>query len=134
MTAGDKRIHKHVSVFQGPDKRYIPGLVLIPCSGGSWEVLDETGQIGQADAVYGTWPSERVACREALRLLRAHFGRGIIPVWGAGSPNEVLIDLGYKRGRVRWRWWPPGLIVVGGESPIGTDGMPANPDTISSTK
>lgn len=121
-TATDRRVHRHVSVFHGPDARYNPGLVLIPISGGDWEILDETGQIGQADAVYGTFASERAACQEALRLLRVHFREGTVPVWEAGGPNPVLVELGYTRGRLRWRWWPPGLYREG-ESSVGTDGM-----------
>ena len=126
-TVTDRRVHRHVSVFHGPRQRYNPGLVLIPYSGGDWEILDETGQIGQADAVYGTFASERAAFQEALRLLRVQFGEGTVPVWEAGGRNQVLVELGYTRGRLRWRWWPPGLYREG-ESSVGTDGAAAKPN------
>jgi hypothetical protein len=127
-TATDQRIHKHVSVFYGRAASYSPGLVLIPVSGGKWEILDEAGTIGEVDAVFGTWPTERVACREALKVLRARFGEGTIPVWGAGAPNDALVELGYERGRVRWQWWPPRL-VRDGQSAVGKDGMPEKHDS-----
>ena len=121
--ATDREHHSHVSVFHGRDARYSPGLVLLP-AGDAWEIHDETGQLGAPGSTYGTWPSERDACREALRLLRSRFGEATLPCWGAGAPNGVLAELGYTRGRVRWRWWPPGLARVG-ELPVGPDGTPA---------
>lgn len=124
--AADSHHHSHVAVFHGPNARYCPGLVLLP-AGDAWEIHDETGQIGAPDATYGTWPSERAACREALRLLRSHLGADIVPCWGAGAPNRALAELGYMRGRVRWRWWPPGLTRTG-ESQVGPDGMPTQSD------
>ena len=116
--------HWHVAVFHGPRRQYSPGLVLLRQPDETWEVLDEAGQIGPPDIAYGTWPSERAACQEALRLLRSRFGEGMFPCWGTGSPNRVFADLGYKRGRARWRWWPPGLTSTG-EIPVGPDGAPA---------
>ena len=100
-----RKHHSHVSVFYGPDARYSPDLVLLPTDD-AWEIRDETGELGAPDSSYGTWPSERDTCREALRLLRSRFGEETLPVWGAGAPNDVLTELGYTRGRVRWRWWP----------------------------
>jgi hypothetical protein len=122
-----RKHHAHVSVFHGPDARYSPGLVLLP-TGDAWEIRDETGELGAPDFTYGTWPSERDACREALRLLRSRFGEETLPVWGAGAPNDVLAELGYTRGRVRWRWWPAGLARVG-ELRVGLDGLPTGPTT-----
>jgi hypothetical protein len=115
--------HWHVSVFHGPDARYNPGLVLIPVADG-WEILDETGQLGPPNVSLGLFPSELVACQEALRLLRARFGEETFPCWGAGAPNRVLAELGYSRGQLRWRWWPPGFMRFG-ETPVGVDGKPA---------
>ena len=115
--------HEHVAVFYGPRRRYCPGLLLFPVAGGGWEVHDETGQVGPSDSVYGTWPSQLAAYREALRLLRSRFGEGTVPCWVAGGHNRALTELGYTRGRLGWRWWPPGLIRHG-ESHVGPDGMP----------
>ena len=118
--------HRHVSVFHGVEARFSPGLVLLLMADATWQVSDETGQIGPAGTVYGTWPSERAACQQALRLLRARFGAETLPVWGAGAPNGALAELGYMRGRVQWRWWPPGLTRTG-ETSVGPDGTPAPP-------
>ena len=123
----DGGAHRHVSVFHGVDARFSPGLVLLLMADATWQVCDETGQIGPAGAVYGTWPSERAACQHALRLLRSRFGATTVPCWGAGAPNGALAELGYPRGRVRWRWWPPGFTRVG-EKFVGPDGAPALPD------
>jgi hypothetical protein len=122
--ASDSEGHSHVAVFYGPRGRYSPGLVLLQVSGGAWQVSDETGQVGPPETVYGTWPSETDAYREALRLLRSRFGEGTVPCWVAGGSNRALVELGYTRGRVGWRWWPPGL-TRRGESQVGPDGMPA---------
>ena len=119
--------HRHVSVFYGVEARFSPGLVLLLMADATWQVSDETGQIGPAGTVYGTWPSERAACQQALRLLRARFGAETLPVWGAGAPNGAFAELGYTRGRVRWRWWPPGFTRTG-ETPVGPDGTPAPAD------
>lgn len=119
--------HRHVSVFHGTNARFSPGLVLLLMADATWEVCDEAGEIGPEGTVYGTWPSERVACQQALRLLRSRFGAETFPCWGAGAPNRALAELGYVRGRVRWRWWPPGLTRVG-ETSVGPDGAPAPPD------
>jgi hypothetical protein len=121
----DAEGHYHVSVFHGADERYASGLVLHAAPGG-WEIRDEVGDIGARDASYGVFPSEAAACREALRLLRARYGDPTRPCWGAGAPNRALFDLGYSRGRLRWRWWPPGLEFAGA-SCVGVDGDPALP-------
>lgn len=119
--------HSHVAVFYGPRGTYFPGLVLVPLGPDVWEVYDESGQISAPGTVYGTWPSERDACREALRLIQAKLGDDTFPCWGAGAPNRALAELGYARGRLHWRWWPPGLTRTG-ELPVGPDGMPRNPE------
>ena len=115
--------HLHVAVFYGPRRSFCPGLVVFPSAPGLWEVSDQTGQIGAPGTAYGTWPSEREACREALRLLREKFGEGTLPCWGDAALNRALTELGCMRGRVRWRWWPPGLTVTGAV-PVGPDGTP----------
>jgi hypothetical protein len=114
--------HWHVAVFHGPDEQYASGLVIHATEGG-WALRDELGQIGAPDTAYGNFPSVAEACREALRLLRARYGSPIRPVWGAGAPNQALAELGYSRGRARWRWWPPGLELVGANR-IGLTGGP----------
>jgi hypothetical protein len=118
--------HEHVAVFYGLHGRFSPGLVLLPVAGGGWEIHDETGQVGPSGTVYGTWPSKPAAYREALRLLRSRFGERTVPCWVAGGANRALIALGYRRGRLGWRWWPPRLIRRG-ESHVGPDGMPGQP-------
>jgi hypothetical protein len=119
----DSVSHSHVSVFHGPSARFCPGLVVVALTPEAWEVRDQTGQIGAPGTAYGTWASEREACREALRLLRAKLGAPTFPCWGAGAPNRALTDLGYTRGRLQWRWWPPGLTRTD-ELPVGPNGMP----------
>ena len=115
--------HSHVAVFHGPQATFCPGLVLLPLARDAWQVTDETGQIGAPQTIYGIWPSEREACREALRLLRAKLGSDTVPCWGAGAPNRALTELGYARGRLQWRWWPLGL-TRSGELRVGPDGLP----------
>jgi hypothetical protein len=119
--------HWHLSVFHGPNERYASGLVLHSAQGG-WELRDEVGEVGPADTSYGVFPSPAAACREGLRLLRERFGAPMWPCWDSGPLGRGLRELGYSRGRVRWRWWPPGLQVVGGSlvSPTG-DPEPASP-------
>jgi hypothetical protein len=111
--------HWHVAVFHGPHERYAD-LVLHPRDG-KVEVLDEAGTLGEAGVVLAVFDSERTACQEALRLLRARFGEQTRPCWGGRGFNDVLTELGYRRGRVSWRWWPPGLVSVGA-SLVGPDG------------
>jgi hypothetical protein len=113
--------HSHVAVFHGPGERYEPGLVVHRVSTG-WEVVDETGRVGPPRTSYGTFPSQSAACREALRLLRARFGESTFPCWNSGA-DAALSDLGYQRGRLGWRWWPPKFVRVGGTS-VGVDGRP----------
>ena len=118
--------HWHVAVFHGRNDQYAPGLVLHAARGG-WEVHDELGQLGTADATYGVFPSMAEACREALRLLRTRYGAPTRPCWGAGAPNRALRELGYSRGRAQWRWWPPRLEVTGA-SRVGPNGSPEPAD------
>jgi hypothetical protein len=114
--------HFHVSVFHGPREEFAPGLELHATQAG-WEVRDELGQIGARGASYGTFATDAEACREALRLLRARHGAPVRPVWDAGAPNEALAELGYSRGRAKWRWWPPGFVLLGA-SQVGPNGAP----------
>ncbi len=115
--------HAHVSVFHGPRESFNPGLVIHSTASG-WDVVDEMGHVSPEDTVHGTFPTEAEACRAALRVLRARLSEPVIPCWGAGAPNKALAELGYDRGQLRWRWWPPRLVRVG-ESVVGIDGRPA---------
>ena len=111
-------------MFHGPKAEFSSGLVVHRSTNG-WEVIDETGQLGPAGVMYGTFATEADACRAALRVLRARLSEPVVPCWGAGAPNEALAALGYDRGRLCWRWWPPAFIRVG-ESVVGVDGRPGS--------
>jgi hypothetical protein len=111
-----------VSVFAGLEERFVSGLVVVQVAEG-WSVEDPLGELGEPGRNYGRFASEEDACREALRRLREHLGPPLRVCWGAGSPNEALRRLGFQRGSIRWRWWPPGY-GLSGASEIGPDGGP----------